>query len=196
MTWRVSFHTLIYADAPFHPSSSSSFSFSPSTLANKGGGPFGWLGTCAEVNPNRGAMATGHGLGSVSPWGVSEGTQGPSPRKGKQMAAGIAPPMDCTCSPPKHPSLCSHSTGVQRTLWGLWSGRMSQWRACLRSIGSQGPCWLLHNAARLTDTLSQTDKHISCLRPFLLHCFSATKIWLPVGKNKWGRKPKVENRHN
>lgn len=159
--------------------------FSPSTLANKGGGPSGWLGTCAEVNPNRGAMATGHGLGSVSPWGVSEGTQGSSLRKRKQMAAGIAPPMDCTCSPPPD---TPPSAPIQPV-----SGEPSGGFEVEECLNGGLVCTASDHKARadsrttLHISLTQTDKHISCLRPDLLHCCAPTNIWLPVGKrNVWG----------
>lgn len=63
---------------------------------------------------------------------------------------------------PTHPSLSSYSTSVHKALWGLWSGRMSQCWACPRGIRSQGPCWLLCNTARFTNTLSQTGEPSSC----------------------------------
>lgn len=66
-----------------HPSIPLLFFFLPSKLTNKGGRPFGWLGTCAEVNPKRGVMAMGHSLGSVSPWGVSGGCARAQPPKKK-----------------------------------------------------------------------------------------------------------------
>lgn len=73
----------------------------------------------------------------------------PGPRKGKQMAAGNYPTHALHLFPPASPSHHSYSTSVQRTLWGLWSGRMPQCWACPRSLTSQGPCWLLCNTNTL-----------------------------------------------
>lgn len=117
--------------------------------------------------------------GTVRPaWGVcrheacQRAFKEPRPRKRKQMAAGITLPTDCTCFPPPacvHPSLSSYSTSVQKSLWGLWSGRMSQCWACPHSIRSQGPCWLLHNPFQwhtFTNRQSQL-KFMACSAPLL-----------------------------
>lgn len=103
----------------------------------------------------------------------------PAPKKESRWRQGLHHPWTAPVSPNTPPSAPIQPVSREPS-GGFWSGRMSQWQACLHSIGSQGPCWLLHNAAYFTDTLSQTHKRISCLR---LHCCLPANIWLPVGKN-------------
>lgn len=69
----------------------------------------------------------------------------PRPRKRKQMAAGITPLTACTCSPHTPLPQLLFNQCPEKPSGGLWSGRMSQCWACLRSIRSQSPCWLLCN---------------------------------------------------
>lgn len=113
--------------------------------------PHAWLGTCAGVNPNRGAMETGHGAagpGSVSPWGVSQGLLRAHTPKKKADGSRNYPTHAVHLFPPPRPG----STPLPLLLFnqcpqiplGLWSGRMSQCCVCPRSITSQGPCWLQH----------------------------------------------------
>lgn len=78
--------------SPTSPSSSFSLPYS----ITKDADPHGWLGTCAGVNLNPGAMVTGHGAagqGSVSAWVLSWGTKKKKKSKRKQMEAGVISPL-------------------------------------------------------------------------------------------------------
>lgn len=77
-----------------------------SCCITKESNPHGWLGTCAGVNPNRGAMVTGHGVacyGSVSLWGVSEGVWRAQAPKNKADGSGNYPTHGLHLFPPHTP---------------------------------------------------------------------------------------------
>ncbi len=110
----------------------------------------------------------------------------PRPRKRKQMAAGITPLMDCTCSPPRTPPSAPIQP-VSRKLSGGFEVKEFLNAGLVRAASDHKvpadsrvtlPVSLTH--------FSQTGEHNSCLWPVLFHCCFSPNIWLTINKTRCG----------
>lgn len=172
--WQVSFlHTYLCSSPAPSPSSTP---VALPLLNHKRSRPPRLTRHMCGVNLNHGAMVMGHAAavarGVCRHEACQRAFKEPRPRKRKQMAAGITPLMDCTCSPcaplPRLPFNQCPENPLGALKWKNVSmlGLYSQ-HQITRCLLTPVQCWA-----------QKPGRHNSCLWPALSHCCSPANMWL------------------